>query len=139
MVVKDLDRNIFQRLFGISKTTKVSDIETRKIDDGILTVYLSRIKELGMPGMAVCLEGEDMPDRILVIRDREDNYHALLNKCSHGGRKLDPVPGTDTVQCCSMGKSTFDIGGTRLSESAEEDIKSFKTELKGDELKIHLK
>jgi nitrite reductase/ring-hydroxylating ferredoxin subunit len=53
------------------------------------------------------------------MQDGSGGYRAFENKCAHAGRKLDPVPGTETVQCCSMGQLTYDYQGNVISGKDE--------------------
>ena len=76
-----------------------------------MTLDLDRAPELAEPGGAIRLEGGDLEHRILVIHGDDGNYHAFKNRCMHMGRRLDPVPGTNTVQCCSVNKATYDYRG----------------------------
>ena len=46
--------------------------------------------------------------RTLVVHGDDGTFHAFANRCRHMGRRLDPVPGTETVQCCSV---IFGISG----------------------------
>ena len=107
--IKFLKRNFFLRIFGICATREPSDTECWRFADNVITVELSRAPELAEPGGAIRLEGKNLPERILVVHGEDGEYHAFLNKCVHGKRRLDPVPGTYTVQCCSVGKSNWEI------------------------------
>ena len=61
------------------------------------------------------MEGKNMPNRVLVVHGEDGEYRAFHNQCTHlGHRRLDPVPGTNTVQCCSVNKSTYDTEGTKI-------------------------
>ncbi len=71
--------------------------------------------ELDTPGGAIRCEGNNLPKRVLVVRGEDGEYRAFHNRCTHlGHRRLDPVPGTDTVQCCSVNKSTYDSEGNKI-------------------------
>ncbi|WP_092347100.1 Rieske 2Fe-2S domain-containing protein [Desulfuromusa kysingii] len=59
----------------------------------------------------------------------DGEYRAYHNRCTHiGHRRLDPVPGTNTVQCCSVNHSTFDCCGEKMAGPARHSIKSFPVE-----------
>jgi nitrite reductase/ring-hydroxylating ferredoxin subunit len=51
---------------------------------------------------------------VLVIQGDDGEYYAFKNRCTHGKRRLDPMPAIQQVQCCSIGKSTFDYGERRF-------------------------
>lgn len=127
-----LKRNIFQRLFGICATRKPSDEESWSFENGLVTVDLARTPELEHPDGAIRLEGKGLPARLLVVRGDGDTWHAFQNRCAHAGRRLDPIPGTGRVQCCSVGKSTYDADGRILSGSAKKGIATYSvTEMDG--------
>ena len=56
----------------------------------------------------------------------------------HGGRRLDPVPGSDLVQCCSVGKSTFDHGGRPIYGAAKAAVAVYNVQLADGKLVIDL-
>ncbi|MBI9085995.1 MAG: Rieske 2Fe-2S domain-containing protein [Desulfobacterales bacterium] len=131
-----LKRNIFQRLLGICATKKPADEGCWTFEAGTVTVDLARAPELAQPDGALRLEGKNLPARILVVKGDGDTWHAFKNRCAHAGRRLDPVPGTGQVQCCSVGKSTYDADGNILSGSARKGIVAFPITEKEGRLKI---
>jgi nitrite reductase/ring-hydroxylating ferredoxin subunit len=81
-----------------------------------------------------------LPIRVLVIRGDDGKFHAFHNRCTHiGHRRLDPVPGTGTVQCCSVGKSTYTYDGKKIFGPPTGSIKTLKVEAEGDRLIVYLK
>jgi len=123
--IKSLKRNIFQRLFGICATRPPANRDCWQYGDGSITIDLNRTPELALPGGAIRLESDDLPERILVTHGDDNRYYAFQNKCQHAGRRLDPVPETETVQCCSVGKATYDYSGKLIHGSAKGDIKIY--------------
>ena len=72
------------------------------------------------------MEGWGLPLRVLVIRGDDGKFHAFHNRCTHiGHRRLDPVSGTGTVQCCSVGKSTYTYDGKKVYGPPSGHIKTF--------------
>jgi len=138
MAVKGLKRNIIQRLFGIPATGKPKDPECWKYSNGVVIIDLERAPELNETWGSLRLESERMPRRILVVKGEGTTYYAFDNCCKHGRRRLDPVPGENQVQCCSIGKSTYGLDGKRISGSAAEDIEIFTLTQEGNGLKIDL-
>jgi len=124
--VKILKRNILQRLFGISATKAPSDGGCWTYSDRRLEIDLKRAPELSEPGGAIRLEGKNLPDRVLVIHGNDGSYRAFRNRCKHMGRRLDPVPQTATVQCCSVSKTTYAYDGNVLHGPAKEPVESFQ-------------
>ncbi len=139
MDVKFVKRNIFQRIFGISETKKPGVDDCWDYGDGKLVINLDKASELRTPGGAIRLEGDNLPVRVLVVCDDNGEYRAYRNKCTHlGHRRLDPVPGTNTVQCCSINKSTFDPDGNKIFGPAPHSIKSYPVEKNQDKLSIFI-
>ena len=119
---KTLHRNIFQRIFGICATQQPSDEGCWTFDNGKIVVDLTRAPELSAKNEAIRLEKKNLLERVLVVYGNDGEYHAFKNSCTHGKRRLDPIPETRQVQCCSVGKSVFDYSGKLISGSAKEDI-----------------
>ena len=115
-------RNIFQRFLGICYTKKPVDEGCWTYENGKVIVDLSHAPELGRPDGAIRLEGKGIPDRLLVIHGEDGEYYAFKNHCTHGKRRLDPVPGAHNVKCCSIGKSTFGYDGKVISGSAKKKL-----------------
>ena len=135
-----LHRNIIQRLFGICATKQPSDDGCWTFQGKRVIVDLTRAPELGSPNGAIRLEKKKgLPERVIVIHGNDKIYHAFSNRCSHAGRRLDPVPGAQQVQCCSIGKSTFDYGGKRLSGSAKKPVGTRTVTLEDGKLVIEVK
>lgn len=137
METKFLQRNIFQRIFGISATPKPQDPGCWSYSEGKLTIDLKMAPELKQDGRAIRFEGGGLPQRVLVVYGEDEQFHAFRNRCTHmGHRRLDFVPGTNTVQCCSVNKSTYDFDGTKVYGPAPDSIISYPTESDGDKLVV---
>jgi len=135
MEVKFLKRNIFQRICGIPATPKFKNSDSWSFSDGKLTIELEKVPELKTPGGVVRLEGGNLPERILVVHGEDKNLHVFRNRCTHmGHRRLDPVPGTSTVQCCSVNKSTYDLDGTKVHGPAPEPITKYPASIENGKL-----
>jgi nitrite reductase/ring-hydroxylating ferredoxin subunit len=136
MSVKKLERNFLQRLFGISATKKPSDTGCWRVSGKRIELDLSKCPELTVTGGSVRLDGGGLETSVLVVQDAEGRYHAFKNVCTHGKRALDPVPGTSTVQCCSIGTSTFDYDGKLLEGPAKGPLTVYRVEQEGNILGI---
>ncbi|MEE4112781.1 MAG: Rieske (2Fe-2S) protein, partial [Desulfobacteraceae bacterium] len=66
------------------------------------------------------------------------DFHAFANRCTHMGRRIDILPGTDRIECCSVSKSTFDYGGQPLGGAAKKPLRVFTVTLSDNELTIQL-
>jgi nitrite reductase/ring-hydroxylating ferredoxin subunit len=135
MEVKFLQRNIFQRIFGISATSKPANPDCWSYSGGKLTVDLKKVPELEKPGGAIRLEGGTLPERVLVVHGEDKQYHVFRNRCTHmGHRRLDLVTGTNMVQCCSVGKSTYDFEGKKVFGPAPDPIHPYPASVEGNKL-----
>jgi len=133
-----LKRNIFQRIIGIPATKSPMDEECWAFSDGKITIDLNRAPELSKTGGALRLEKKNLTERVLVIRGDDDNYYAFRNKCKHMSRRLDPVHGTQTVQCCSVFKATYDYEGKVLFGPAKEAVDIYQVQVDNGKLVIRL-
>lgn len=129
---------IFKRIFGICETKSPENIDCWRYSSGRVEIELSKAPEMKERGTAIRLEGKGLPNRLLVVHGSDDEFHAFENKCTHFGRRLDPLSGQQMIQCCSVGKSTFDYTGANVSGTAKEPIKSFPVEKRNKALIIEL-
>ncbi|MEW5723852.1 MAG: Rieske 2Fe-2S domain-containing protein, partial [Thermodesulfobacteriota bacterium] len=106
---------LFSRLFGICKTRPPADPACWRLEEGQIEIDLAAAPELGRKGGAVRLEGSGLPERVLVFRGEDGGFYALSNRCTHMGRRLDPLPGSSQVECCSVSRSRYDYQGTRTA------------------------
>jgi nitrite reductase/ring-hydroxylating ferredoxin subunit len=110
MAVKILERDIFQHLFRLPATPRPAMPGCWQYLEGKLVIDLDAAPELQQAGGALRFEGGNLPRRVLVVHGEDGHFRAFDNRCTHfGHRRLDPVPGTQTIQCCSLNKSTYDI------------------------------
>lgn len=122
---------------GVSKT-KPLDQRHWQVNGDSITVNIDQVPELQTPGGAVYLTGNGLAEPILVVADDEGTFHAFSNRCTHFGRKLDPVPGKSVLRCCSVNHSTFDYQGANLKGPAKKPINTYRTELKNRALFIKI-
>ncbi|MGB5156288.1 Rieske 2Fe-2S domain-containing protein [Desulfobacterium sp. N47] len=135
MGIKSSKRNFFQRILGLPVTSEPKDSNCWSYSGGKLVLDLNKAPELKKPGGAIRLEGKDLPERILVFFGEDKKYHVFRNRCSHvGHRRLDPVPGTNTVQCCSVSKSTYDFSGNKIYGPAPHPVIKYDVTVDGDKL-----
>jgi nitrite reductase/ring-hydroxylating ferredoxin subunit len=139
MIPKFLNRNIFQRIFGVPATPRPRDPQCWTLSGRKVSIDLKRAPELEAPGGALRLEGGRLPLRVLIVHGEDGAFYAFHNRCTHlGHRRLDPVPGTGTVQCCSVGKSTYRYDGRKVYGPAPAPIDTLKVELDGERLVVSL-
>lgn len=138
VTVKFLKRRLFQRALGRCATPEPSDPNCWELVDDQLRIDLKRAPELSTSGGAVRLEGRSLPFRVLIVLSEPGEFRAYVNSCTHGARRLDPVPGTDTVQCCSVGKATFNANGEVIYGPGKSDLKRLALEMEKDRLVVSL-
>jgi nitrite reductase/ring-hydroxylating ferredoxin subunit len=134
--MKPYKRNIFQRLLGICATKPPRDKDCWSYAEDRITLDLTRAPELEQPGSGLRLEGGNCPERVLVIYGDDCRFHAFRNRCEHFGRRLDPKPGEEKIQCCSVNKSTYDYEGKIISGPADAPVKTYPVELEEGTLSI---
>ena len=129
---------LFHRIFGICRTKPPADPGCWSYAEGRVEVDRTRVRELDAPGGAVRLEGLGLPVRLLLVSDEDRAVHAFCNRCSHAGRRLDPLPGQARLECCSVGRSLFDHEGRRQRGLARKDITVYQVEVMGQKLVVRL-
>jgi nitrite reductase/ring-hydroxylating ferredoxin subunit len=127
-----------KRLFGICETPLPADSDAWFVRDGIVRIDLSRMKELKSPGSGVRLEGEGLDSRLLVFHGDDGQYHAVTNRCTHMGRRIDTIAGGSVIQCCSVSKSTFTYDGQPVGGAAKKALKTYAITTDQDTLTIKL-
>jgi len=129
---------LLKRVFGICETPLPADTTAWILGVDKLTIDLAKMPELKQPGSGVRIEGRGLYPRLLVVHGDDGRYHAIANRCTHMGRRLDVMAGTHTVQCCSVGKSTFTYKGEFVGGSAKKPVKTFPVSATEDLLTITL-
>ena len=114
---------IIKRIFGICETKLPQDTGCWKVSDNSVEIELERAPELSEKNGGIRIEGDGISERILVIQGNDGEFHAFVNKCTHGKRRIDPVGGESVIRCCSVGKATYNYKGEAVSGAAKEPIK----------------
>ncbi|BBO76632.1 hypothetical protein DSCW_40490 [Desulfosarcina widdelii] len=128
----------FKRLLGICETAPPNDPHAWTVSNGIVSINLARMPELNTPGSAVRLEGKDPAHRLLVFHGDDGQHHAVSNRCTHMGRRIDPIAGSKIIQCCSVSKSTFTYDGKPVGGAAKKPLQTYPVDREGDTLTITL-
>ena len=124
-------------IFGMCETKPLTH-ELWSLEGNKVRVKLSQMPELCQKGGAVYLKDQGLQKPILLLRTEDDQYLAFANRCTHMGRKLDPVPGERVLRCCSVGHATFDYEGRKVSGPAKEPLTLYAAELSESDLIITL-
>jgi Rieske Fe-S protein len=114
---------LLARILGICRTSPPSNADCWSYSQGKIEIQLERAQELSGKGGAIRLEGNGLPKRVLVFYGNDEKFHALTNKCTHiGGRRIDPMPDSETVECCSVMGSTYNYDGDVVSGPAKKPL-----------------
>ena len=129
---------LIKKLFGICETKAPADHLAWRVEGERILLDLSRLPELRDEGGAVCLEGKDLQTRVFVIRGKKEAFHALENRCTHMGRRLDPGEKPGQVTCCSVSGSAFDLSGNPVGGAAKRGVKSYGVVKEGEQLVVSM-
>lgn len=127
----------FKALLGICETPPL-DAELWALEGSELTIRLGGAADLAPVGGAVRLQGKGLASPVLVVHAGGDEYLTFENRCTHGGRRLDPVEGARELRCCSIGHARFDCEGNKLSGPAKGPLKKYSAKKRGEELIVTL-
>ena len=128
-----------KRIFGICETHLPADPGAWSINGDSVSVDLSRMPELKTPGSGVRLEGNGLDPRLLVYHGDDGQYHAVVNRCTHMGRRLDVIAGSSRIQCCSVSKSTYTYEGKPVGGAAQKPLTLLPVTRENDTLTVTLK
>lgn len=129
--------SIFKAVLGICETKPLSS-ELWSLEGSKVRVKLSQMPEPLPKGGAVYLKGGGLPKPVLLLRTEDDRYIAFDDRCTHFGRKLDPVPGEAKLRCCSLFHSTYDLEGKNISGAAKRPLTRYVVEQSNGDLIITL-
>ena len=129
----------FARIFGISKSRPPENAGCWKYSGGRVEIDIKQASELSEEGGAIQLEGKGLQERILVLHGSDGEYHAIRNKCTHMGRRLDFLAGDASIRCCSISKSTYSFKGDVISGPAKGTLKTYQAKTENNKLVISIK
>lgn len=127
----------FKAIMGICKTPPL-EAELWTPEGNQVTISLGEAAALIPVGGSARLEGKGLVSSVLIVHAGGDEYLAFENRCTHGGRRLDPMEGGAELRCCSVNHSTFDYAGNKLSGPAKGPLKKYAVEKRGQELIVTL-
>jgi cytochrome b6-f complex iron-sulfur subunit len=127
--------DFFKAIAGISSTSPLPE-NLWRLSGGSAIVAVDKSPELSNAGGAVYLQGRGLKEPVLIVKGADGDFLSFSNRCTHAGRKLDPVPGQEALRCCSVNHSRFDYKGNKLSGPAKGPIRTYDCELKDGELVI---
>ncbi len=129
--------SIFKAVLGICETKPLGS-NLWSLEGSKVQVKLSQMPEPLPKGGAVYLRGGGLSKPVLLLRTEDDRYLAFEDRCTHFGRKIDPVPGEAKLRCCSLFHSTYDLEGKNISGAAKMPITRYAVEQSDGDLVITL-
>ena len=127
----------FKSLLGICKTREL-DASQWSFMGKEIRVQVEEIPELAEPFGAVYLKGRGLEVPVLILRSEDGRYLAFSNKCTHMGRKLDPVRGKEVLRCCSVSHATYDYQGNVMGGPAKGPLTVYEVTVSGNEIVIRV-
>ena len=128
-----------KRILGICETPPPADPAAWSLNGATVSVDLARMPELNAAGSGVRLEGKGLGPRLLVVHGDDGQYHAVANRCTHMGRRIDVLAGSSQIQCCSVSKSTYTYDGQPVSGAAKTPVTTFPVTVENNTLTIRLR
>ncbi len=130
-------------LSGCATITKVGDTppihpEAFKIEDGILSVHLSKEPVLSKVGGSVKVTDPSIPDGLILVHDEENSYKIASLLCTHRGVEVEYDHGAGLFECASLGGSRFSLQGEKMSGFAETPLKAYDAVLKDGVLTVRI-
>lgn len=129
--------SIFKAVLGICETKPLGS-NLWSLEGSKVQVKLSQMPEPLPKGGAVYLKGGGLSKPVLLLRTEDDRYLAFEDRCTHFGRKIDPVPGEAKLRCCSLFHSTYDLEGKNISGAAKDPLTCYTVEQSDGDLVITL-
>lgn len=117
-------------MYYTSGTLEANGISIRKSE----FTYLKRDRALVRNYIVVRNEGLQFP--VYVYRFSDDEYSAVLMKCTHQGNELEASG--DHLACPAHG-SEFNNRGTVVGGPADKDLRRFAVRVRGDQIFIDLR
>jgi Rieske Fe-S protein len=127
--------SIFKAILGICDTKPLSG-NLWSLEENKVRVKLSQMPEPLQKGGAVYLKGGGLTQPVFLLRTEDDRYLAYEDRCTHFGRKLDPVPGEAKLRCCSLFHSTYDLDGKNITGAAKSPLTRYTVEQSDGDLII---
>lgn len=113
---------------GISRTPEIMS-DAWELDGDSLIVNLDRVDCLRDPGGSGKLNIGDQLNgdetKIIIIHQREEEYKAFADCCTHGCRELNYLHDKEQLECSSFGKSAFTLNGKVIKGPAEAPLKTY--------------
>ncbi|MFC2123596.1 Rieske (2Fe-2S) protein [Bacteroidota bacterium] len=128
---------------GCSAFSGVSDMDELSQDlmllnNGEVKILLDdvpKLKEKGY-GMKFKVSGPDKEIKLVLVHANDDQFYALENKCTHGGRELEYKTDDEIMRCTSFGHSKFELDGDKVKGPADGDVLTFPVSLYQNEMVI---
>lgn len=127
----------FKSVFGICKTPELPPSHW-SLKGNEVRIQVDKVAELGEPSGAVYLKGKGLDVPVLILKSEDGKYRAFSNKCTHMGRKLDPVHGKEVLRCCSVSHATYDYQGNVIGGPAKGPLTVYEVLVMGNEIVVRI-
>ena len=124
---------IFKSIFGICNSPKLNETLWH-YENNVITIEESVFNDQNAAG--VYMKGQGLLKPVLLYRGDDDALHAVQSVCPHAKRKIDPIPGSGKLRCCSLMHSTFDYNGKKLSGPAHGDLTIYPISQQNGQIQI---
>ncbi len=126
----------FRAILGICETRPLTS--GWEVINGGVVVNSEGLAGIDSLGGAAYIQGIGLEKPVLIIKMGKGDYLAFENKCTHGGRKLDPKADGSGLRCCSVNHSTYDLEGKNLTGPAKSPVAKYDTAFENGELRLTL-
>jgi nitrite reductase/ring-hydroxylating ferredoxin subunit len=125
--------DFFKAVAGIC-ATKPLETDKWERDGAFIKVRVNAVPELQSLDGAVYLSGKGLPKPVLIVK-KPEGFLCVENRCTHMGRKLDPMS-DGSLRCCSVSHARFDQQGNKLSGPASGPVRVYPSDVQEGVLKI---
>jgi nitrite reductase/ring-hydroxylating ferredoxin subunit len=119
-------------ILSLESCSASKGVQATPVKDGYISLALSDFKEERIKLVNTTL----FKANILVVKNPDNTFHAVLMKCTHRGGTL-KLEGSANLRCIMHG-SLFTYHGNVLMGPAKEPLQHFSAEVLGEEVKVKL-
>ena len=128
--------SFFKAIFGICNSPKL-DESLWRYEGG--SIFLDEIAFDKQNVVGVYMKGQCLPDPVLLYRGDDGVLRAARNVCPHAKRKIDPLPGSSKLRCCSVSHSDFGYDGKKINGPANDNLVVYSVKSENGKIQIPVK
>jgi Rieske Fe-S protein len=124
----------------VAGVSVVSLLEACKTGAGVIVADISQNK-ITVPLLSISdktaqvIRSKKLDYDILLVRESENKYHALLMKCTH---QANPLIAAQNGLYCNLHGSRFDLNGNVVEEPATRPLEKYAVTTDNENIIIHL-